>query len=446
MARATRNARVKSPNNQGIRVVPMPFLLSLYQRLTPLLEKGVRIYLHRRLKKGKEDPKRLSERFGKASKSRPQGVVAWFHGASVGEAVSLLPVLRRIRTEFPHITPLVTTGTVTAATVIAKSLPPGCIHQYSPLDVPGWIQAFLDHWRPDIAVFVESEFWPNLILSCRARNIPLYLINAALSEKSYRSWRRVPAVIDHLLSCFELLLVQSKTIAKRLKDLGATPSKVRVCGNLKFAATSLTCDLGELKQLQTILKGRSVWVGASTHLDEETLVADVHQMVKKTLPKLLTVIIPRHPHRGLEIAQDLRSKGLRVARRSNQERIKPSTDIYLVDTIGELGLFYRLSDIAFLGGTFVPIGGHNPIEAVLLDCALIWGPHTHKQTEICDVLRPAACSVATKEELAITLEKLHLNPHLRAEMIARAHKLLEVQAHILDHVMNALRDSLPKAA
>jgi 3-deoxy-D-manno-octulosonic-acid transferase len=253
-------------------------------------------------------------------------------------------------------------------------------------------------------------------------------------------------VIDHLLSCFELLLAQSKAIAKRLRDLGAPPSKVRVCGNLKFAATPLTCDLGELKQLQTILKGRSVWVAASTHLDEETLVADVHQMVKKTLPKLLTVIIPRHPRRGLEIAQGLRAKGLQVARRSNQERIKPSTDIYLVDTIGELGLFYRLSDIAFLGGTFVPIGGHNPIEAVLLDCALIWGPHTHKQTEICDVLRPAACSVATKEELAITLEKLHLNPHLRAEMIARAHKLLEVQAHILDHVMNALRDSLPKAA
>ncbi|MBM3632926.1 MAG: 3-deoxy-D-manno-octulosonic acid transferase [Alphaproteobacteria bacterium] len=424
----------------------VPFPLVLYQRLTPFLEKGALLYLRYRLKKGKEDPKRLAERFGKASQPRPKGVVAWFHGASVGEAVSLLPILRRIRIEFPHITPLVTTGTVTASTVIAKSLPNGCIHQYSPLDLPSWIQSFLDHWQPDIAVFVESEFWPNLILNCKNRQIPLYLINAALSEKSYQSWRRVPATIDYLLSCFELLLAQSKAVAKRLRDLGATPSKVRVCGNLKFAATPLTCDLGELKQLQTILKDRSVWVAASTHSGEEILAANVHNMVKNTLPKLLTVIIPRHPRRGQEIAQELRAKGLQVARRSGQERIKPSTDIYLVDTVGELGLFYRLSHVAFLGGTFVPIGGHNPIEAVLLDCALIWGPYTHKQTEICSVLSQVACSITTKEELAINLERLFLEGNLRAEKIARAHQLLQIQAHILDHVMNALKDSLPKVA
>jgi 3-deoxy-D-manno-octulosonic-acid transferase len=420
----------------------VPFLLTVYQRVTPLLERGVLAYLHRRLKRGKEDPNRQNERLGKASQPRPDGSIAWFHGASVGEAVSLLPLLHRIRAEFPHITLLVTTGTVTAATVIAKSLPEGCIHQYSPVDVPTWIEAFLDHWQPDIAVLVESEFWPNLILSCQRRKIPLYLINASMSEKSFRSWRRVPSVIGYLLSCFEICLAQSKTIAKRLCELGADPSKVSVCGNLKFAATPLVCDLKELKQLQSIVSGRPLWVAASTHLGEETIVVDAHLIVKANMPNLLTIIIPRHPRRGAEIAKDLRDKGLQVALRSCQDIIQPSTDIYVVDTIGELGLYYRLSDIAFIGGTLVPIGGHNPIEAVLLDCALIWGPHTYKQTEICDILNPVAASVSTKEDLAATLEELLEDKDLRTKKISRAHQLLEAQTYILDHVLNALREKL----
>lgn len=419
-----------------------PFLLSLYRRASPFLERGVLAYLHRRLKRGKEDPDRLNERLGKASKPRSNGTIVWFHGASVGEAVSLLPLLHRIRAEFPHITPLVTTGTVTAATVIAKSLPEGCIHQYSPVDVPAWIERFLDFWQPDIAVFVESEFWPNLILTCQDRHIPLYLINATMSEKSYKSWRRVPAVIDHLLACFELFLAQSKTTAKRLRDLGADPSKVRVCGNLKFAASPLSCDLKELKQLQSIVIGRPLWVAASTHSGEETIVAEAHQQVKKSLPNLLTILIPRHPRRGDEVAKELKDAGLHVARRSSHEKIQPDTDIYLVDTIGELGLFYQLSEVAFIGGTFVPIGGHNPIEPVLLDCAVIWGPHTHKQTEICDILQEAACPVTTGQELAAIAKQLLTDKTLRAEKIALGHQLVIAQTHILDQVINALRDKL----
>jgi 3-deoxy-D-manno-octulosonic-acid transferase len=420
----------------------LPFLLNLYQKLTPFVEKGVVAYLHRRMRRGKEDPNRLKERFGVASIPRPAGSIAWFHGASVGEAVSLLPVLHQIRREFPHVTPLITTGTVTAATVIGKSLPQGCIHQYSPVDIPAWIENFLSYWQPDIAVFVESEFWPNLILRCKARGIPLYLVSATLSKKSYQSWKRFPAVIDYLLSCFELILAQSGEIANRLKDLGADPSKLKVCGNLKFAATALACDLEELQQLQSTLSRRPLWVAASTHVGEEGIVADAHKTVKKTLQNLLTVLIPRHPHRGLEIKEELVNKGLKVARRSNHERIEPSTDIYLVDTIGELGLFYRLSEVAFIGGTFVPIGGHNPIEAVLLSCALLWGPYTHKQTEICDVLGPAACPVVTKEELAATLKQLLEEKDWREEKIILSQNLLKEQAHILNYVIDALRHKL----
>ncbi|MBX9804844.1 MAG: 3-deoxy-D-manno-octulosonic acid transferase [Alphaproteobacteria bacterium] len=420
----------------------MPLLLTLYQRLTPFLERGVVAYVHKRLKKGKEDPHRLNERFGKASKARPKGSVVWFHGASVGEAVSLLPLLHRIRKEFPHITPLVTTGTVSGASVMMKSLPQGCIHQYSPIDIPAWIGQFLDYWHPDIAVFVESEFWPNVLLGCRARKIPLYLVNAHLSEKSFRSWKRFPGVIKYLLSCFEVSLAQSKTIAQRLIDLGALPSKVRICGNMKFAANPLPYDADDLSLLQAALHGRSVWVAASTHDGEEDFVADVHKRLKEALPTVLTIISPRHPRRGEDIVNALTRKGLKVTRRSLQEKITSSTDIYVADTMGELGLIYRLSDVAFLGGTLTPIGGHNPIEAVLLDCALIWGPHTHKQTEICDVLRPSATVVTTREEFATALTHLLTDKNLRTEKIKEARHLSAAQAHILEEVMTALREKL----
>lgn len=424
----------------------MPFLLRAYHRLTPFLERGVKAYLRSRLKKGKEDPNRLNERFGKASIPRPKessGGIAWFHGASVGEAVSLLPLLRRLRIQLPHITPLVTTGTVTAATVMAKALPEGCIHQYSPLDVPAWIDRFLDYWQPRMAVFVESELWPNLILTCRARKIPLYLVNVHISEKSYRSWRWFPSVIRSLLSCFEMCLAQSKAMGKRLENLGAAPSKVRVCGNLKFAATPLSCDPDELHRLQSRMQGRPLWVAASTHPGEEKVVADAHKRVKQALPNVLTILVPRHPQRGMDITRDLTAEGLRVARRSCQETADPSTDIYLADTIGELGLFYRLSDIAFLGGTFAPIGGHNPIEAALLDCALIWGPHTYKQTEICDILEPAAWPVKSPEDLSLAVRRLLLDAPLRQERIETARRLIAIQAHVLDYVMEALLACLP---
>ncbi len=420
----------------------MPLFLSIYQRVTPLFTGAILAYVRHRLKKGKEDPDRLNERFGEASVPRPKGPIVWFHGASVGEAVSLLPLLHRIRIQFPHITPLVTTGTVTAATVIAKVLPEGCLHQYSPLDVPSWIERFLNYWQPDVAVFVESEFWPNLILTCQVRKIPLYLINAHLSEKSYQSWRRFPSVIGRLLSSFEVCLAQSETIAKRLKDLGAPPSKVRVCGNLKFAASPLPYDSVEFTRMQSVLQGRPLWAAASTHSGEETLIGEAHHLVKEVLPSVLTVIIPRHPRRGAEIAKELTAKGLQVARRSCQEAIQPSTDVYLVDTMGELGLFYRLSDFAFIGGTFVPIGGHNPIEAALLDCALIWGPYIHNQTEICDVLGAAASPVTTKEELAETIALLLVDEAVRKEKMSIGRRLLETQTHVLDHVMEALKEKL----
>jgi 3-deoxy-D-manno-octulosonic-acid transferase len=423
-------------------MMALPLALRIYQRLTPLMKRAVLAYVRHRIKIGKEDPHRFNERFGKASVNRPSGLVIWFHAASVGESMSLLPLLQRITAEFPHVTPLVTTGTVTAANVISNSLPKSCIHQYSPIDLPEWIQSFLNHWQPDIAVLVESEFWPNLILECHERKIPLYLINAVMSENSYRSWRRLPSVIQTLLSCFESILAQSETIAKRFVNLKADPAKIQVCGNLKFSAKPLDCDMGELKLLQQELKDRDLWVAASTHAGEEVLVSEAHQSISEHLPNLLTIIIPRHPSRGKEIVRELRDVGLEVAQRSKGDKIKKSTDIYLVDTMGELGLFYRLCDVAFIGGTFTPIGGHNPIEAVLLESAVIWGPHTHKQTEICEVLKPAACQVNTQEELVETTLTLLKDGKLRTENITLGNKLVADQAHVLDYTIDIFRENL----
>lgn len=420
----------------------VPFSLKVYQKLTPFLTGVLSLYLRRRLKKGKEDPHRLKERRGQASQPRPAGSVVWFHGASVGESVSLLPLLEHLRQQFPHITPLVTTGTVTAASLMAKMLPQGCIHQYSPLDVPLWVQTFLAYWRPQMAVFVESELWPNLILSCKKHNIPLYLINGSLSEKSYHFWVRCSALIGYLLSCFEALLVQSPLMAVRFEKLGASPSSIQVCGNLKFAARPLSYDENELKNLNNFLKNRPVWVAASTHSGEEGLIAQAHHLIQKFVPDILTILIPRHPHRREEIEKELAAQNLQVTKRSCQEIIQPSTDIYLVDTMGEIGLFYKLSPIVFLGGTLVPIGGHNPIEAALLDCALIWGPHMHKQKEICDVLNSAAFQVTSPEDLAQTVRFLLADENVRDQKINMAHSLIKSQSHILDKIIHTLQVKL----
>lgn len=420
----------------------MPPLLILYQRLSSLLKGGVVAYAHRRLKRGKEDPIRLNERFGQSSRDRPKGSIAWFHGASVGESISLLPLLYQVQTEFPHVTPLVTTGTVTGAAVMTKLLPKGCIHQYVPLDVLPWVYAFLDHWQPNVGVFIESEFWPNLILGSRNRNIPLYLVNADLSEKSCRSWRRFPSVIQHLLSCFEALLAQSNISVDRLKALGAPPGKVHLSGNLKFAAPPLPYDAEEWALLKSAIQGRPVWVASNTHPGEEAIVGDVHHQIKKALPNLLTLLIPRHPHRGEEIVKDLKARGLNVARRSCRETIQPSTDIYLADTLGELGLFYRLSEIAFIGGTFAPIGGHSPIEAALLGCVVLWGPHVHNFIEVCSILDPCGFPVATPANFAATVELLLVDEKFRKEKIETTQKILEQQTGILNRVMKALRPTL----
>jgi 3-deoxy-D-manno-octulosonic-acid transferase len=411
-------------------------LLFIYRATSTILSPLLKVALHYRKHLKKEDSTRLKERYGIASTARPSGKLIWIHGASVGEAVSILPLAHKLRLELPSHTLLITTGTVTAATIMAKRLPEGCIHQYVPLDAPHWTNRFLNHWKPDTAIFVESELWPNLIFTCHQRKIPLILLNARISDRSFARWSRFPKLSKAILSCFSSCLAQSDKVEEKLNFLGA--NNVCTITNLKFAVAPLTYSQDELEQLSHLLADRSIWLAASTHPGEESIIATAHVEIQKQIPNVLTIIIPRHPHRGNDIAKDLTALGLHVSSRSKGEVPSNTTDVYLSDTLGELGLFYALSPIVFLGGTLVPVGGHNPIEPAHLNCALLWGPNLRNFIEICKTFKPAAIQISDKEELSKQVIDLLKNPELCQSMAKKAKEIVKNQSEVINEIFNKI--------
>src|SRR5215831_17439776 len=352
-------------------VEPMPTTLAAYRIVTAAATALAPRLLERRLARGKENPARIAERRGEPSAPRPPGPLVWVHGASVGEFVAVLPVVDRIRAR--GFTVLMTTGTVTSAELAEKRLPAGALHQFIPLDMPSFISRFLDHWHPDLALFVESELWPNLILSASARQIPLILINGRMSEHSYGRWRYFPKTVGALLRQFDLCLVRSSTDAARFGALGAP--RISITGNLKFDVPALPVDARKLAALAEATRGRIPVVAASTHPGEESVVVDAHRRLKVTCPDLLTIIAPRHPERGPAIAEIAATAHLQSALRSRGASPACGIDIYVFDTLGELGLIYRLAPIVFMGGSLVRHGGQNPIEAIRFGAAILHGPH-----------------------------------------------------------------------
>jgi 3-deoxy-D-manno-octulosonic-acid transferase len=414
-------------------------LLSVYRGLTVAAGPFVGIYLARRVRRGKEIPARLDERRGKASLARPKQPLIWVHAASVGETASMLAVIDRLLCERPEIVVLMTTGTVTSARLLADRISTNrVIHQFAPLDHPAYVERFLDHWRPDLALWVESELWPNLIKAARTRGIPLLLVNARISARSFRNWRRFPSLVRPLLAGFDLCLAQDPVQAERLRQLGAR--RALCVGNLKSAAAPLPVSEPELARLARQIAGRPIWLAASTHEGEEEIVADAHLDLKRTHPAILTIIVPRHPARGDGIATRLHSRGLSVACRSLSQPILETTDIYLADSLGELGLFYRLAGIAFIGGSLVPSGGHNPYEAAQLDCAIMFGPDMSNAAAIARTLKraKAAQTVRDAAEVATTVSHLLGNPRARARRAAAAMEIVEDNRIVLDAVLERL--------
>lgn len=398
---------------------------------------GERI-LRRRLRAGKEDEGRLDERRGIASVPRPEGPLLWFHAASVGESVSLLEMIRRMGEERPEMSFLVTTGTVTSAQVLADRLPPRCLHQYVPLDVAPWMRRFLAHWSPDLAVLAEGEIWPALIHETARRGIPIAMINARMTEGAHRRWRLGRGAAKALLGRITHVQAQDDATAQRLLSLGLPPARLEVTGTLKEGSAALPHDEEERRRLATTLDGRPCWLAASTHEDEEPVAARAHALARRSWHKLLLIIAPRHPARGGEIADALRAEGWKVARRSEGEAIGPETDIYLADTMGEMGLWYRLCIVSFVGGSLARVGGHNPFEPAALGSAVLHGPHVQNFADIYARLTAAdAAREVTGEDLGLAVAEV-LEPDVAARMAHAAWAVCSEGGDVTEQAMDLL--------
>jgi len=409
-----------------------------YALLGRLAAPLVHRYLRRRLAQGREEAGRLGERLGKAGVARPDGPLVWIHGASVGEAQSALPLIERLRRDWPGFTILMTSGTVTSAKLMGQRLPAGAIHQYVPVDLPGAVAPFLDHWRPDVGLVIESEFWPNLLRGAAAHGTRLALLNGRVSADSYRGWGRAKPIIEELLGCFALVTARSPEDRDRLLGLGAHP--VLSLGDLKAAAPPLMADAAELAGLQAQLEGRPRWLAASTHPGEERIAGETQRALRGRLPGLITLLAPRHPRRAGSIRRELEALGLTVAQRSRGEAIAPATDVYLADSIGELGLWYRLAEVVFVGGSLVAHGGQNLLEPATLGCAILAGPHTANFARLAAELTDAGAlrQVGGPAALTAAVADLLAQPAEREAMAAAAKDYAAAQAGVLDRVMAAL--------
>ncbi|HWA62646.1 MAG TPA: 3-deoxy-D-manno-octulosonic acid transferase [Caulobacteraceae bacterium] len=406
--------------------------------LSPLLPR----YLEGRARRGKEDPARLGERLGRAGVARPEGGLVWLHAVSVGEALSLLPLAERLRERRPDLAVLATTGTATAAAMLARRLPEGVIHQYAPLDAPAAVRRFLDHWRPDLGVFVESELWPNLILEARRRGVRLALVSARMTDRSAAGWRRARGAARRVLDAFELVLTQDDATAGRLERLGG-----RVDGrlNLKDAAGPLPVDAAELATLRAAFAGRTVVVGASTHPGEDEIIADA--LAALPAPRPLLVLIPRHPERGPAIAAMLAGRGLKAARRAEGALPAADLDAYVADTLGETGLFYRLADLVVLGGSLVAgIGGHNPLEPARLGAAIVSGRSVFNFADLFAEMEAAGAVAPTDAgALAATLARLVADAPERTRLGEAGRAFAEGRAAPFEAAWARLAAMLPQA-
>jgi 3-deoxy-D-manno-octulosonic-acid transferase len=414
----------------------------LYRALTVLGGPLIGLYLKRRMARGKEDPARFGERLGRPGLPRPEGRLVWLHAASVGESLSLLPLVERLVAR-PGWRVLMTTGTVTSARLMAERLPQGAVHQYVPVDRPAYARAFLDHWRPDLVLWAESDFWPNLLEAIRRRKLPLVLVQGRISPRSFAGWQRARGFIGRMLSGFTLCLGQTPGDARRLAALGAR--KVNCLGNLKMAVPPLPADDDALDCLRAALGDRPLWLAASTHAGEEALAARIHRALAGRFPGLLTVIVPRHPERGGAIAAELAAADLRVGLRS--AGAMPDGDVYVADTMGELGLFYRLAPVVFVGKSLIASGGQNPFEPARLGAAVLFGPHMDNFPDMAPAMVAAGAATQVADETALTeaVAALLADPALLAARRAAASAWAESEAGVLDAVVGALSPLLAHA-
>ena len=399
----------------------------------------IRSYIQKRIEIGKEDTKRFNERIGRPTKERPEGKLIWFHGASVGESVSMLPLINRLleTSEDTHV--MVTTGTTTSAEIMGKRLPERAFHQYITIDNPAFTKRFVKYWQPDLVLWFESDFWPAMLSTIKKKNIPLILVNGRISNKSFKRWQQFDFICKELLGCFTFCLGQSEEDAYRLRVLGAKNSAC--LGNLKFAGLPIPVDEEKKAEITKQIGNRRIFCISSTHENEEYLLGKHCKRLFEKHPDVLVLIAPRHPQRGEEIKKQLTDLGLTVSLRSANEKITAKTQVYIADTIGELGIWYGISPIVFIGGSLVPHGGQNFMEPSRLKDAVIVGPYMHNFTEAMQRAQKANAIIQVNdaEEVMDTVIQLFDNKDLLEAKQSLAYNWASGEAKVLDGIVEKVK-------
>jgi 3-deoxy-D-manno-octulosonic-acid transferase len=384
------------------------------------------------LKAGKEDPARMAERWGVADRPRPNGPVVWFHAASVGETQSILPLVAALLDARQDVTVLITSTTRTSAALLADTLPPRVIHQMAPYDTVKASRAFLQYWQPDVAIWIESELWPRMLREAGARAIPRLYLNARVSRRTARLWARFSGSARTVLSNLDMINVQEAATFDALSAIGVSGPNVVLTGSLKKDRPPLGCDAKELTRLRAAIGHRPVWCAASTHAGEEDIALAAHQSHAGLL-----ILVPRHPDRAGAIADLCLSVGFKAVRRSSGDTIRPDTRVYIADTMGELGLWYRLASVSFIGGSLVHVGGHNPYEAAQLGSAILHGPEVTNFAGIYDELDQVGAAKTVLD--AVTLgDAATLDDAAHRDMAAAATKVLSHGTGATDAALKAI--------
>ncbi len=419
-------------------------LTHLYLGFSRFSEPIWRFVHWRRMKSGKELPDRLAEKYGYYRQPRPEGVVLWFHALSVGECLALVPLIERALEDLPDAHVVLTSSTATSVVALAAAWPPDrCIHVFQPVDTVRAARRFLDHWRPNVAGFSELDFWPRLMFETNRRGIPMILVNSRMPEVSFRRRKRIAGPMRDIFGFFDRLLVQDGASVPRFVTLGADPGRISVVGALKSAARPLPANEAELAQLRRQVGGRPVWLAAATHRSEHPMIIAAHAKVSVELPEALMILAPRHVRDGGEAEALLRKQFTHLARRSKGEGIEKHTQVYMADSIGEMGLWYRLAPVSFVGHSLAPgLEGKNPFEAVALGSCVLHGPEISYFAEsYCDLHHAGGTiKVENAEELASNAVMLQ-SPASRKTMLESATKVATDQGGVLDATWNAIRDT-----
>ena len=419
-------------------------LIKAYRGASRALGPVLPLLLKRRAAQGKEDATRKGEREGIAALPRPDGPLIWMHGASVGECTMLLPLIAQIKRERPDIFILITSATVTAANLLAERLPAHCVHQYVPLDHPKYAQRFIEHWQPDVAIWAESEIWPNLIKAAKDSGARLALLNARMSAKTLDGWTKRKKSAAVIFSQFDLILAADEITGNSLSWL--LDDDIDISGNLKDAAPPLPVDAAELKAFKKAAARRTIWCAASTHAGEDEIMLAAHKVLLETNKRALLILAPRHPERGDDITALINAMGLSYAARSKGEMPSREMQVYLMDSIGDMGLAYRLSKLTFVcGSTIAGLSGHNPLEPARLGSAVMTGAHiaSFAESYMSMFKYGAAKRVMSPEAIAAEVTVILSDKDALSHLQAQGKHFATGRDDVLAYVWDALNPLLP---